>query len=77
MIPYSCRLCGCLAGTPPPPPAPPQIVAALDLATHSYTTSFVRRLVERRLTEFSLWDPNRFKLFELRRHPYNRALECS
>lgn len=44
-----------------------QVVPALDPGCPIYTTSFVRRLVERRMTEFSLWNEDRFKLFEMRK----------
>ena len=45
----------------------PQVIPALDPSTPIYASSFVMRLVQRRLTEFSLFDESRFKNFEINR----------
>ena len=42
------------------------MVPALDPNTPIYAGSFVMRLVQRRLTEFSLFNPDRFKTFDMR-----------
>lgn len=38
---------------------------ALDPSTPIYASSFVMRLIRRRMTEFSLWDEERFKVFDM------------
>jgi hypothetical protein len=42
-----------------------QVVPALDPSTPIYASSFVMRLVQRRLTEYSLFDESRFKQFDM------------
>jgi beta-CASP RNase J family ribonuclease len=44
----------------------PWVVPALDPSCPIYTTSFVSQLVTRRLTEFTLYNPNRFRIFNMR-----------
>jgi beta-CASP RNase J family ribonuclease len=44
-----------------------QIVPALDPKTPIFASSFTLALIKRRMMEFGLWDPARFKLFELGR----------
>eukprot|EP00798_Chlamydomonas_sp_ICE-L_P032481 gene32481-17716_t len=44
----------------------PWVVPALDPNTPIYASSFVMRLVQRRLTEFSLFNPDRFRTFEMK-----------
>ena len=43
----------------------PWIVPALDPATPIYASSFTMALIKRRMTEYGLWNPSRFKLFTL------------
>ncbi|KAG1653453.1 hypothetical protein FOA52_009118 [Chlamydomonas sp. UWO 241] len=43
----------------------PWVVPALDPATPIYASSFVMRLIKRRLLEYNLWDENRFKIFDM------------
>lgn len=50
-----CILIGCL----------PQVIPALDPSTPIYASSFVMRLIQRRLTEYSLFDQSRFKQFDM------------
>jgi hypothetical protein len=42
-----------------------QIIPALDPATPVFAGGFVMALMERRLREFSLWDPQRFKRIQM------------
>ena len=42
------------------------MLPALDPATPVYAGSFVMKLVERRASEFSLFDPSRFRLMKMR-----------
>lgn len=44
----------------------PWVVPALDPATPIYAGSFVHQLVQRRLQEYNLYDPQRFKTFKMR-----------
>lgn len=44
----------------------PWVVPALDPSTPIYAGSFVKSLIERRLTEFSLLSPDRIKTFQMR-----------
>lgn len=44
-----------------------QVLPALDPATPVYAGSFVMKLVERRAAEFSLFDPARFRVMDMRR----------
>mmetsp|Transcript_2272 Transcript_2272/g.8196 ORF Transcript_2272/g.8196 Transcript_2272/m.8196 type:complete len:749 (+) Transcript_2272:201-2447(+) len=41
------------------------VVPGLDPATPIYATKFVMNLVERRMKEYNLWQPHRFKTFEV------------
>lgn len=45
--------------------AMPWVVPALDPSTPIFVSSFVKRLVQKRLTEYSLFDETRFKTFEM------------
>lgn len=58
--------------TPPPPPTrhptpvssyPRQIIPALDPQTPIYASTFTLELIRRRMMEFGLWDPRRFKTY--------------
>jgi hypothetical protein len=42
------------------------VVPALDPATPIYASSFVMKLVRRRLSEFSVFDEQRFHTFDMR-----------
>jgi len=44
----------------------PWVVPALDPSTPIYASSFVMKLIKRRLTEYSLFDESRFKVFDMR-----------
>lgn len=43
----------------------PQIVPALDPSTPIYASSFTMALIKRRMLEFGLWNPERFKLYDI------------
>jgi beta-CASP RNase J family ribonuclease len=43
----------------------PWVVPGLDPGTPVYATQFVMNLVERRMREYSLWNPMRFKVFQV------------
>ncbi len=57
-----------LASRPPHHPrvACTQVVPALDPSTPIYATSFVMQLIKKRLSEFSLFDEQRFRTFDMR-----------
>jgi hypothetical protein len=42
-------------------------VPALDPNTPIYASSFVLKLIKRRMEEYSLWNPERFKTIEMRK----------
>lgn len=44
----------------------PQVVPALDPATPIYASSFVMKLIKRRMEEYSLYNPERFRTFEMK-----------
>jgi hypothetical protein len=46
--------------------ASPQVVPGLDPKTPIYAASFVMQLVQRRMAEYSMWNPNRFHTMEMR-----------
>jgi hypothetical protein len=43
-----------------------QVVPGLDPKTPIYAASFVMELVQRRMAEYSMWNPNRFHTMEMR-----------
>jgi mRNA degradation ribonuclease J1/J2 len=49
-----------------PTVASPQVVPGLDPKTPIYAASFVMQLVQRRMAEYSMWNPNRFHTMEMR-----------
>ena len=44
----------------------PQVVPGLDPKTPIYAASFVMQLVQRRMAEYSMWNPNRFHTMDMR-----------
>ena len=42
-----------------------QVLPALDPLTPVYASKFVLNLIERRMREYNLWNPHRFRLFEV------------
>jgi hypothetical protein len=42
------------------------VVPGLDPKTPIYAASFVMELVQRRMAEYSMWNPNRFHTMEMR-----------
>ena len=44
----------------------PQVVPGLDPKTPIYAASFVMQLVQRRMAEYSMWNPDRFHTMEMR-----------
>ena len=58
-----------------------QVVPALDPNTPIYAGGFSMQLIKRRMMEFNLWNPDRFKVFHMRERfqlgPFECALACS
>ena len=44
----------------------PQVVPGLDPKTPIFAASFVMELVQRRMAEYSMWNPDRFHTMEMR-----------
>ena len=58
-------------------PAPGQVVPALDPNTPIYAGGFSMQLIKRRMMEFNLWNPDRFKTFRMRERFQLGPFECA
>lgn len=56
--------------------AMPWVVPGLDPNTPIYAASFVMELVQRRMAEYSLWNPHRFHTMEMRQRFQLGPFEC-
>ena len=54
-----------------------QVVPALDPSTPIYAGGFSMQLIKRRMMEFSLWNPDRFKVFRMRERFQLGPFECA
>lgn len=53
-----------------------QVVPALDPNTPIYAGGFSMQLIKRRMMEFNLWNPDRFKVFHMRERFQLGPFEC-
>ncbi len=53
-----------------------QVVPALDPNTPIYAGGFSMQLIKRRMLEFNLWNPDRFKVFQMRQRFQLGPFEC-
>ena len=54
-----------------------QVVPALDPNTPIYAGGFSMQLIKRRMMEFNLWNPDRFKVFHMRERFQLGPFECA
>lgn len=54
-----------------------QVVPALDPNTPIYAGGFSMQLIKRRMMEFNLWNPDRFKVFRMRERFQLGPFECA
>lgn len=54
-----------------------QVIPALDPKTPIWAAGYTMQLVTRRMQEFSLWEPNRFRVFQMRERFQLGPFECA